>query len=61
MKNPKRAENKRVLAGRTVLAGDGRLIALPAGTFMETPIGIGDHNNTFNDHNNTFNKRKQTC
>lgn len=54
MKNPKRAENKRVLAGRTMLAGDGRLIALPAGTFMETPIGIGDHNNTFN-------KRKQTC
>lgn len=43
-----------MLAGRTVLAGDGRLIALPAGTFMETPIGIGDHNNTFN-------KRKQTC
>ena len=42
MKDPKKAEIKRVLLGRAVLAQDGRLIALPAGTFMKTPIGIGD-------------------
>ena len=42
MKDPKKAEIRRVLLGRAVLAQDGRLIALPAGTFMKTPIGIGD-------------------
>ena len=31
-----------MLLGRTVLAEDGRLIAVPAGTIMKTPIGIGD-------------------
>ena len=42
MKDPKRAEIKRVLLGRAVLADDGRLMAIPAGTLMKTPIGIGD-------------------
>ena len=42
MKDAKRAEIKRVLLGRAVLADDCRLIAVPAGTFMKTPIGIGD-------------------
>ena len=42
MKDPKRAEIKRVLLGRAVLAEDGRLAAIPAGTFMRTPVGIGD-------------------
>ena len=42
MKDAKKAEIKRVLLGRAVLADDGRLIAIPAGTFMKTPIGIGD-------------------
>ena len=42
MKDAKKAEIKRVLLGRAVLAEDGRLIAVPAGTFMKTPIGIGD-------------------
>ncbi len=42
MKDPKKAEIKRVLLGRAVLAQDGRLTALPAGAFMKTPIGIGD-------------------
>ena len=42
MKDPKRAEIKRVLMGRAILAQDGRLIAIPAGTLMKTPIGIGD-------------------
>ena len=42
MKDPIRAEIKRVLVGRAVLADDGRLTAVPAGTFMKTPIGIGD-------------------
>ena len=42
MKDAKRAEIKRVLMGRAVLAEDGRLIAVPAGTFLKTPIGIGD-------------------
>ena len=42
MKDAKRAEIKRVLMGRAILADDGRLIAVPAGTFMKTPIGIGD-------------------
>ena len=42
MKDPKKAEIKRVLMGRAVLATDGRLIAIPAGTIMKTPIGIGD-------------------
>ena len=42
MKDAKKAEIKRVLLGRAILAEDGRLIAIPAGTFMKTPIGIGD-------------------
>ena len=42
MKDAKRVEIKRVLMGRAILADDGRLIAVPAGTFMKTPIGIGD-------------------
>ena len=42
MKDPKRAEIRRVLMGRAVLAEDGRLAAVPAGTFMKTPIGVGD-------------------
>ena len=42
MKDPKRAEIKRVLMGRAVLADDGQLVAVPAGTFMRTPIGLGD-------------------
>lgn len=42
MKDEKKAEIKRVLLGRTVLGEDGRLVALPAGTFLRTPIGIGD-------------------
>ena len=42
MKDAKKAEIKRVLLGRAILADDGRLIAIPAGTFMKTPIGIGD-------------------
>ena len=42
MKDQKRAEIRRVLLGRVVLAQDGRLTALPAGTFMKTPIGVGD-------------------
>ena len=42
MKDAKKAEIKRVLMGRAVLATDGRLIAVPGGTFMKTPIGIGD-------------------
>ncbi len=42
MKDLKRAEIKRVLMGRVVLGEDGRLIALPAGTILRTPIGIGD-------------------
>ena len=42
MKDEKKAEIKRVLLGRAVLGEDGRLIAIPAGTFLRTPIGIGD-------------------
>ena len=42
MKDEKRAEIKRVLLGRTILVEDGRLAAIPAGTFLRTPIGIGD-------------------
>lgn len=42
MKDEKKAEIKRVLLGRTMLGEDGRLVALPAGTFLRTPIGIGD-------------------
>ena len=42
MKDEKKAEIKRVLLGRTVLGEDGRLVALPAGTFLRTPIGVGD-------------------
>ena len=42
MKDEKKAEIKRVLMGRAVLGEDGRLIAVPAGTLMRTPIGIGD-------------------
>ena len=42
MNDPKRAEIRRVLLGRAVLAEDGRLMAIPAGTFMPTPIGVGD-------------------
>lgn len=42
MKDPKKAEIKRALLGRAVLAEDGRLAVIPAGTFMRTPVGIGD-------------------
>ena len=42
MKDAKKAEIRRVLLGRAVLATDGRLIAIPAGTFMKSPVGIGD-------------------
>lgn len=42
MNDPKRAEIRRVLLGRAVLAEDGRLAALSAGTLMKTPIGVGD-------------------
>jgi len=42
MRDEKRAEIKRVLLGRTILVEDGRLAAIPAGTFLRTPIGIGD-------------------
>lgn len=42
MKDPKKAEIKRVLMGKAVLAEDGRLVAVPAGVWMPTPIGIGD-------------------
>lgn len=42
MKDAKKKEIRRVLLGKAVLATDGRLIAVPAGTFMKTPIGIGD-------------------
>ena len=42
MNDPKRAEIRRVLLGRAVLTEDGRLAAIPAGTLMKTPIGVGD-------------------
>ena len=42
MRDVKKAEIKRVLMGRAVLAEDGGLVALPAGALMRTPIGVGD-------------------
>ena len=42
MKDAKKAEIRRALLGKAVLATDGRLIVVPAGTFMKTPIGVGD-------------------
>lgn len=42
MKDPKRAEIKRVLMGRVVMAEDGKLVPIPKGEFLESPVGIGD-------------------
>jgi len=42
VKDSKTAEIKRVLMGRAVIGEDGLLSAVPAGTFLPTPLGIGD-------------------
>lgn len=42
MKNPKKAEIRRVLMGRAIVGEDGMLYPIPAGTIMRTPVGVGD-------------------
>lgn len=42
MKDPKKAEIRRVLLSRALLGEDGRLYPVPAGKIMRTPIGVGD-------------------
>ena len=42
MKDPVKDEIRRILLGRVVLSEEGRLLSIPKGYYMPTPIGVGD-------------------